>query len=82
MQELPAHRSCGKHTSLNVSEPQVPELIDDMDFSTPGAVSVSRKGTPKAVQINLLQKRGSTFNPEDSVDSDSPLKEKQMKLQS
>merc|ERR1712080_808569 len=56
VQELPAHRNCGKITLLNVSEPQVPELIDDIAYST-SASSVSRIGTPKAVQINLLQKR-------------------------
>ena len=82
VQELSAHRSRCKTAPPSIPEPPVPELIDDMTYSIPGAVSVSRKGTPKAVQINLLQKRGSTFNPEDSVDSDSPLKEKQMKLQS
>jgi len=75
VQELPAHRNCGKITLLNVSEPQVPELMDDMAYSTSGAASVSSKGTPKAaVQINLLQKREST--QKESVDSDSPLLEK------
>ena len=71
VQELSAHRSCGKVAALNLSEPQVPELIDDMASCTPGAVSVSRKGTPKAVQINLLQKRESKSNQKDSVDSES-----------
>ena len=77
VQKLSAHRRCGKLTPTIVAEPQVPELIDDMSYSTLGAVSLPGKGPPKkAVQINLLQKQESTFYQENSVDSDSPTLQK------
>ena len=91
---LPAtSASCGKLTPLSFSDPQVPELTDDIACSTPGALSLPRKVGQKAVQINLLNKRDSPFNQKSSkytekgtdaekdVDSDSRPLEKKIKIQ-